>query len=84
MSPRLPPLPLPMLTMNTTGNSSPFAACTVIRLTASAIHFGNLRDPASKVNQIAAGERGYHALHALNTRPAITYLAKVRRGPVEG
>ena len=25
-------------------------------------------------------ERGYHALHALNTRPAVTYLAKVQRG----
>jgi molybdopterin-containing oxidoreductase family iron-sulfur binding subunit len=50
----------------------------------SAIQFGNLRDPASKVNQVAAGPRGYHALHTLNTRPAVTYLAKVRRGPVEG
>jgi molybdopterin-containing oxidoreductase family iron-sulfur binding subunit len=50
----------------------------------SAIQFGNLRDAASKVSQIADGERGYHALHTLNTRPAITYLAKVRRGPVEG
>jgi molybdopterin-containing oxidoreductase family iron-sulfur binding subunit len=50
----------------------------------SAIHFGNLRDPASTVNKLAADPRGYHALHTLNTRPAVTYLAKVRRGPVEG
>lgn len=50
----------------------------------SAIHFGNLRDPASTVSKVAADERGYHALHTLNTRPAVTYLAKVRRGPVEG
>jgi molybdopterin-containing oxidoreductase family iron-sulfur binding subunit len=50
-----------------------------------AIQFGNLRDPKSAVS--VAGEdpvRGYHALHVLNTRPAITYLAKVKRGPVEG
>ena len=46
--------------------------------------FGNLRDPASTVNKVAAEKRGYHALQVLNTRPAVTYLAKVRRGPVEG
>jgi molybdopterin-containing oxidoreductase family iron-sulfur binding subunit len=50
----------------------------------SAIQFGNLRDPASAVSKTAAEKRGYHALHTLNTRPAVTYLAKVRRGPVEG
>ena len=49
----------------------------------SAIQFGNLRDPQSKVTQLAAGKRSYHALHALNTRPAVNYLAKVQRGPVE-
>ena len=27
----------------------------------------------------AAKDRSYHALHDLNTRPAISYLAKVRR-----
>ena len=32
---------------------------------------------------VGAGKRGYHALHVLNTRPAVTYLAKVKRGPVE-
>ena len=35
MGSRPPPLPRPMLTMNTTGNSRPLAAWTVIRLTAS-------------------------------------------------
>ena len=50
----------------------------------SAIHFGNLRDPASTVSKVGADKRSYHALHTLNTRPAVTYLAKVRRGPVEG
>ncbi|MDX1649575.1 MAG: 4Fe-4S dicluster domain-containing protein, partial [Myxococcota bacterium] len=50
-----------------------------------AITFGNLRDEDSEVVRKASDEkRGYHALHVLNTRPAITYLAKVIRGPVEG
>ena len=47
-----------------------------------AITFGNLKDEKSqmvKINQDNAA-RSYHALHVLNTRPAITYLAKVRRG----
>jgi len=47
--------------------------------------FGNLRDPDSQVSKAsAAPQRGYHALHMLNTRPAVTYLAKVLRGKVEG
>jgi molybdopterin-containing oxidoreductase family iron-sulfur binding subunit len=50
-----------------------------------AIRFGNLKDAESVVSKTSADPaRGYHALHVLNTRPAITYLAKVRRGPVEG
>jgi molybdopterin-containing oxidoreductase family iron-sulfur binding subunit len=50
-----------------------------------AITFGNLKDPASAVVQKSADPvRSYHALHELNTRPAVTYLAKVTRGPVEG
>ena len=46
-----------------------------------AITFGNLKDDESATSKKAdAGEaRAYHALHVLNTRPAITYLAKVRR-----
>jgi molybdopterin-containing oxidoreductase family iron-sulfur binding subunit len=50
-----------------------------------AITFGNLKDAESAV--VKAGSdpvRGYHALHELNTRPAVTYLAKVTRGSVEG
>jgi molybdopterin-containing oxidoreductase family iron-sulfur binding subunit len=49
-----------------------------------AIVFGNLRDKTSRA--LTLGEdpvRGYHALHMLNTRPSVTYLAKVTRGPVE-
>jgi molybdopterin-containing oxidoreductase family iron-sulfur binding subunit len=50
----------------------------------NAIHFGNLRDAGSQVSKQAADpKRGYHALHVLNTRPAVTYLSKVLRGKVE-
>jgi molybdopterin-containing oxidoreductase family iron-sulfur binding subunit len=49
-----------------------------------AIDFGNAKDPASVVTQTADDKRSYHALHVLNTRSAITYLAKVTRGSVEG
>jgi len=50
-----------------------------------AIRFGNLKDEASAVSKKADdAQRGYRALHVLNTRPAITYLAEVTRGPVEG
>jgi molybdopterin-containing oxidoreductase family iron-sulfur binding subunit len=50
-----------------------------------AITFGNMRDAESRVTMKSKDPaRGYHALWDLNTRPAITYLSKVRRGPVEG
>ena len=50
-----------------------------------AITFGNLRDPESAVSKRGSEtKRGFHALHDLNTRPAVTYLKKVTRGPVEG
>ena len=49
-----------------------------------AITFGNLRDENSAASKRSDSKRGYHALHVLNTRPSITYLAKVTRGPVEG
>jgi molybdopterin-containing oxidoreductase family iron-sulfur binding subunit len=49
-----------------------------------AITFGNLRDAASRVSERSREpQRAYHALHELNTRPAITYLAKVQRGRIE-
>jgi len=44
---------------------------------ADAIVFGDLSDPGSRVSQVAADGRGYHVLDDLNTRPAITYLARV-------
>ena len=48
-----------------------------------AIVFGNLRDGASRANQLAQQPRSYHALQVLNTRPGVTYLAKVRRSDEE-
>jgi len=46
-----------------------------------AIVFGNLKDEKSRVNTVAEENAGraYRALHVLNTRPAIQYLAKVKR-----
>jgi anaerobic selenocysteine-containing dehydrogenase/Fe-S-cluster-containing dehydrogenase component len=44
---------------------------------AEAIVFGDLNDPASRVSALAQDRRGYHVLEALNTRPSITYLARV-------
>lgn len=43
----------------------------------SAIVFGNLKDPTSRVSQLQGDHRGYHILEDLNVRPAVTYLAKV-------
>jgi molybdopterin-containing oxidoreductase family iron-sulfur binding subunit len=42
-----------------------------------AIVFGNLADPASRVAHLRQDTRGYRVLEDLNTRSAITYLAKV-------
>ncbi|HLB55595.1 MAG TPA: 4Fe-4S dicluster domain-containing protein, partial [Gemmatimonadales bacterium] len=44
----------------------------------SAIIFGNILDPGSKVVQAKQDRRGYRVLEDLNTRSSITYLAKVR------
>jgi molybdopterin-containing oxidoreductase family iron-sulfur binding subunit len=43
----------------------------------SAIVFGDLNDPQSRVSQLSRDRRGYHVLGELNTRPAITYLKRV-------
>jgi anaerobic selenocysteine-containing dehydrogenase/Fe-S-cluster-containing dehydrogenase component len=42
-----------------------------------AIVFGNVKDPASRVALLQQNPRGYRVLEDLNTRSAITYLAKV-------
>ncbi len=50
-----------------------------------AITFGNTRDEKSQVVARAnESGRAYHALQDLNTRPAITYLAQVKREDHEG
>jgi molybdopterin-containing oxidoreductase family iron-sulfur binding subunit len=45
-----------------------------------AIIFGDLNDPRSRVHGLAEDPRGYHVLAGLNTKPGITYLAKVTAG----
>jgi molybdopterin-containing oxidoreductase family iron-sulfur binding subunit len=47
----------------------------------SAIVFGNVKDPDSRVAAASQDHRGYHLLEDVNTRPAVTYLARVRHGP---
>ncbi|MEJ2185245.1 MAG: 4Fe-4S dicluster domain-containing protein [Gemmatimonadota bacterium] len=42
-----------------------------------AIVFGNIKDPNSRVAQVAASGRGYRVLDELNTQSAITYLKRV-------
>jgi Fe-S-cluster-containing dehydrogenase component len=50
-----------------------------------AITFGNLKETGSDVVKKGGDKkRSYHALMELNTRPAITYLKKVKRGEVKG
>jgi anaerobic selenocysteine-containing dehydrogenase/Fe-S-cluster-containing dehydrogenase component len=42
-----------------------------------AIVFGDLHDPSSQIAKLAQHPRGYHVLEGLNTKPGITYLARV-------
>jgi molybdopterin-containing oxidoreductase family iron-sulfur binding subunit len=42
-----------------------------------AIVFGDLHDRNSQVFKLAGNPRGYHVLAGLNTKPAVTYLARV-------
>jgi Fe-S-cluster-containing dehydrogenase component len=46
-----------------------------------AIVFGNLRDEGSRAARLSQDPRGYRVLEDINTRPAITYLAKVLNRP---
>ena len=45
-----------------------------------AIIFGDLNDPKSRVHALSEDPRGYHVLAGLNTKPGITYLARVVAG----
>ena len=47
---------------------------------AQAIVFGDADGPRSAVSALQCDGRGYHVLEEVNTRPAITYLARVRDG----
>ncbi|MFM2091895.1 MAG: hypothetical protein RLZZ127_2384, partial [Planctomycetota bacterium] len=48
-----------------------------------AITFGDLNDPASEVSQAAAKANAYKLLdEATNTRPAVSYLPRLRNRPV--
>jgi molybdopterin-containing oxidoreductase family iron-sulfur binding subunit len=44
-----------------------------------AIVFGNLLDPDSAVSRMSRTQHGYKVLEELNTRPAVTYLPRIKR-----
>jgi anaerobic selenocysteine-containing dehydrogenase/Fe-S-cluster-containing dehydrogenase component len=44
-----------------------------------AIAFGDLKDPASRVSRLAEDPRRHRVFEELNTRPAVTYLERIRR-----
>jgi len=48
-----------------------------------AIVFGDLDDPRSEVSKLSKDARRYHVLEELNTKPAVTYLKKIKVGPIE-
>jgi molybdopterin-containing oxidoreductase family iron-sulfur binding subunit len=45
---------------------------------ADAIAFGDLNDPASRLNQARSNPRSYAVLEHLNVRPRVTYLGRIR------
>jgi molybdopterin-containing oxidoreductase family iron-sulfur binding subunit len=48
---------------------------------ATAIVFGDLHDPNSRVSQLSSSRRAYRVLDDLNTQPAVRYLRLVRHAP---
>ncbi len=45
---------------------------------AQAISFGNMSDPAATVNAMKAQPRNFSLINYLNTRPRVTYLARIK------
>jgi MoCo/4Fe-4S cofactor protein with predicted Tat translocation signal len=45
---------------------------------ASAITFGDMNDPQSEVSKLRNHPLGYHVLEDVNTRPNVTYIARLR------
>jgi molybdopterin-containing oxidoreductase family iron-sulfur binding subunit len=50
---------------------------------AGAIVFGDANDPTSRVAKLRQSPRAYHVLEELNTKPSVTYLAKISNSAVE-
>lgn len=50
---------------------------------ADAITFGDVNNPESRVAKLRQHPRGFTTLEELNTRPAVTYLSKVRNRPAK-
>lgn len=49
----------------------------------NAITFGDQNDPEHRVNKLLKDPRNYAVLAEINTRPAVTYLTKVRNRPAK-
>ncbi len=49
-----------------------------------AIVFGDLKDPKSRVSQLAGDHRAYKVLEEVGAKPAIAYLADLKNPPVDG
>jgi molybdopterin-containing oxidoreductase family iron-sulfur binding subunit len=67
---------------NRTMRDGEFTTACAQACPSDAIVFGNVVDPSSRVAALKKDPRGYRVLEEVNTRSAITYLAKVLQ-PVE-
>jgi molybdopterin-containing oxidoreductase family iron-sulfur binding subunit len=57
--------------------SNVHTACQEACIT-TAIHFGDMNEPESEINKFRNHKLGYYVLENLNTRPNVTYIAKLR------